>query len=95
MDPRLEVNTQETFERYLAGMRKLWHNEAGWESPLGIDYARPAEIPALLIERGLLGRAANHLAKDSRWRCVFVDQVASVFVATSFAKAHGLAEARP
>jgi len=95
MDPRLEVNAQETFERYLAGMRKLWRNEAGWEAPLGINYARPSEIPALLIERGLLGRAANHLARDSRWRCVFVDQVASVFVATSFAKAHGLAEARP
>ena len=68
MDPRLEVNTQETFERYLAGLRKLWRDEPGWEVPLGIDYARPAEMPALLIERGVLGRAANNLARDPRWR---------------------------
>ena len=95
MDPRLEVNTEETFERYLAGIRKLWRNESGWEAPLGIDYSRPAEIPALLIERGLLGRAANNLAANPRWRCVFVDRVASVFVTTTFAVEHGLAEARP
>ena len=95
MDPRLEVNTQETFERYLAGMRMLWRKEAGWEIPLGIDYAHPAEIPALLIERGLLDRAAQNLSSDARWRCVFVDKVASVFVPTSFAEAHGLREARP
>ena len=93
MDPRLEVNTQETFARYLAGLRKLWRGEAGWEAPLGIDYERPAELPALLIERGVLGRAANNLARDPRWRCVYVDAVAAVFVATGFAKAHRLAEA--
>lgn len=93
MDPRLEVNTQETFERYLAGIRKLWRDEAGWETPLDIDYSRPAEIPALLIERGVLGRAANNLARDARWRLVHVDAVAVVFVATAFAEAHGLAEA--
>jgi hypothetical protein len=93
MDPRLEVNTQETFERYLAGIRKLWRDEAGWETPLGIDYARPAEIPALLIERGVLGRAANNLARDARWRLVHVDAVAVVLVATAFAEAHGLGEA--
>ena len=95
MDPRLEVNSQETFERYLAGLHKLWRNEAGWEAPLGIDYARPEEIPALLIERGVLGRAAENLSRDPRWRLVFVDSVAVVFVATAFAETHGLAKARP
>src|SRR5262249_23475774 len=29
MDPRLEVNTQETFERYLAGIQRLWRNDSG------------------------------------------------------------------
>ncbi len=93
MDPRLEVNTQETFERYLAGLRKLWRNETGWEAPLGIDYGRTEEIPALLIERGVLGRAAENLSHDPRWRRVYADPVATVFVATEFANAHGLAEA--
>jgi hypothetical protein len=91
MDPRLEVNSQDTFERYLAGLRRLWRGEAAWEAPLGIDYQRPAELPALLIERGVLARAAAMLARDPRWRCVYADPVATVFVPTAFAEAHELA----
>ncbi|HSY42118.1 MAG TPA: hypothetical protein VLA79_21435 [Polyangia bacterium] len=91
MDPRLEVNTSETFERYLAAIRRLWNNDISWESALGIDYGRPDEIPALLIERGPLGRAAEILSHDSRWRCVFADQLATVFVTTRFAEEHHLA----
>ena len=90
MDPRLEVNTQETFERYLDGIRRLWKNDIGWENALGIDYNRPDELPAILIERGPLGRAAEILSHDPRWRCVFADQLATVFVATRFAEQHHL-----
>jgi hypothetical protein len=90
MDPRLEVNTQETFERYLAGIRRLWRNDRSWEDALGIDDGRPDEIPAILIERGPLGRAAEILSHDPRWRCVFADQLATVFVATRFAEQHDL-----
>ncbi|HEX7500728.1 MAG TPA: hypothetical protein VF524_10570, partial [Polyangia bacterium] len=67
MDPRLELNSQETFERYLDGIHKLWRGQPDWEVPLGVDYARPDEAPALLIERGVLGRAADVLAEDPRW----------------------------
>jgi hypothetical protein len=94
MDPRLELNSQETFERYLDGIRKLWRGQPDWEAPLGIDYARPDEIPALLIERGVLGRAADVLAKDPRWRRVYADAVAVVFVTTKYAETHGLAAAK-
>jgi hypothetical protein len=90
MDPRLEVNTQETFERYLAGIRLLWRNDIAWEQALGIDYSRPDEIPAILIERGPLGRAAEILSHDPRWRCVFADDLATVFVTTHFADQHSL-----
>ncbi len=90
MDPRLEVNSQETFEHYLAGFRALWAGQADWEIPLEIEYTRAAEIPALLIERGPLGRAASVLNHDSRWRCVYADAVATVFVESSFAQAHNL-----
>ena len=93
MDPRLELNTQETFERYLDGFRKLWRGQPEWETPLGIDYARPEETPALLIGRGILARAAEVLARDPRWRCVYTDPLAVVFVTTDFAKAHNLATA--
>jgi len=94
MDPRLELNTQETFERYLDGLRKLWRGQPDWEAPLGIDYTRPDQVPALLIERGVLGRAADVLAKDPRWRRVYADPVAVVFVTTGFAEAHGIAAVR-
>jgi hypothetical protein len=91
MDPRLELNSQETFERYLDGIRKLWRGQPNWEVPLGIDYARPHDVPALLIERGTLARAADVLAQDPRWRRVYADAVAVVFVTTEFAQAQGLA----
>jgi hypothetical protein len=91
MDPRLELNSQETFERYLDGIRKLWRGQPNWEVPLGIDYARPHDVPALLIERGTLARAADVLAQDPRWRRVYADAVAVVFVTTEFAEAQGLA----
>ncbi|HLK93049.1 MAG TPA: hypothetical protein VKZ18_24355 [Polyangia bacterium] len=90
MDLRLEVNTQETYERYLAGIRLLRRNDRGWEQALGIDYDRPEELPAILIERGPLGRAAEILSHDPRWRLVFADDQATVFVATRFAEQHGL-----
>ncbi len=90
MDPRLELSSQETFERYLDGLRKLWRGQPGWEAALGIDYARPDEIPAILIQRGVLARAADILAKDPRWRRVYADRVAVVFVTKQLAEAHGL-----
>jgi hypothetical protein len=95
MDPRLEVNSQGTFERYLAVFNKLWQGGANWETPLGVDYSRPDEIPALLIERGQLDRGIEALARDPRWRCVHSDKVSVVFVTTAFAHAHQLAELRP
>src|SRR4051812_36898966 len=91
MDSRLEVNTQETFQRYLDGIRRLWRNDSSWENALAIDHGRPDEIPAILIERGPLGRAAEILSHDPRWRCVFADEMATVFVATRFAEEHHLA----
>jgi hypothetical protein len=95
MDPRLEVNSPETFERYLSGLRLLWRGDVAWEAALGIDYQRPAELPALLIERGVLARAAYVLARDPRWRCVHADSVATVFVPSTWAESHGLDAVNP
>jgi hypothetical protein len=90
MDPRLELNTQETFERYLDGIRRLARRDPAWEAALGIDHGRPAELPAILIERGPLGRAAEVLSHDPRWRCVFADDRATVFIPNENAEQLGL-----
>jgi hypothetical protein len=94
IDPRLEVNSTETFERYLAGLRGLWRKSDDWETALQIDRSRPEEIPALLIERGILDRVIYQLLGNPRWRCVHIDTVAAVFVDAAFAEAHGLAAVR-
>jgi hypothetical protein len=74
------VNRAETFERYLDSIRKLWRDQPGWELPLGIDYTKPDEIPAILIDHGVFERAIETLAKDPRWQQVHSDDVAAVFV---------------
>jgi len=79
IDPRLEVNTADTFQRYVTSIRKLWRGESEWEGPLGIDYGKPGEVPAILIERGILDRAIAVLSRDPRWAQVHADNVAVVF----------------
>ena len=44
MDPRLEVNTEETFERYLTGIRRLWQNDASWERRWGSITTAPTRF---------------------------------------------------
>ena len=95
LDPRLEVSSPETFERYLAGLRGLWRGGPDWEAALAIDRSRPDQIPALLIERGVLSRVIEVLMHDPRWLCVHADGVAAVFVDAGFVEAHGLPAVRP
>jgi hypothetical protein len=95
IDPRLEVSSPETFERYLAALRGLWRGGMDWQAALAIDEARPDEIPALLVERGVLTHVIDVLAHNPRWRCVHADPVAAVFVTERFADEHGLAAVVP
>ena len=96
-DPLDEVNFEATFERYVAeksascGVASLI-GKFRWASTS--NYSRPDEIPALLIERGVLARAIVVLSRGSRWRCVHADAVAAVFVAAPFAETHRLADVK-
>jgi hypothetical protein len=80
IDPRLEVNSAETFRRYAEGLSRLAFDSPGWESSLGIDYAKPAEVPAILIERGPLDRVCAVLERSPHWRRAYLDDVAAVFL---------------
>jgi len=58
----------------------LWRDQPGWDLSLGIDYAMPNEVPAILIEHGVFERAVTALAKDARWQQVYSDDVAAAFI---------------
>ena len=100
-DARLEVNSRRTLERYLAIERLLMSGDVRVFDELTRDIA-PAtdgtrEVPALLISLRYL--AANRslqagLAQLKRFRRVYVDYVAVVFLDDAEAERLGLAEVR-
>jgi hypothetical protein len=98
-DARLEVNTRETLERYLAIERQLMDGDervfdtlaAGAEPEAG----RETELPALLISLRYLARnrkLQDGMAKLKRFRRVYVDYVAVAFIEARRADALGLPE---
>jgi len=94
MDPRLELNSQETFERYLAGLRKLWRGQPDWGSPPRHRLRPPRRSPRPSHRTRRPWPRRRRPGPRSRWRRVFADGVAVVFVTTEFAEAHQLAAAK-
>lgn len=76
---RIEPAADDSFGRYVAGIGGLLHGHLGWAASLGIDFAEPRDVPAILIERGL-ARAADNLLRDPRWTLVYRDEIAAVFL---------------
>jgi hypothetical protein len=77
---RIEPSASDVFPRYIDGLSRLAFDRPGWESSLGIDYDKPAEVPAILIERGPLDRASAALERNPHWRRAYLDDVAAVFL---------------
>jgi tetratricopeptide (TPR) repeat protein len=75
MDPRLEVASKATFETYLWLDKAMIEGRPGWSEPV----ERMGEPSILLDHNKRFGSEATLLA-DTRWRCVYFDAVASVFV---------------
>jgi hypothetical protein len=98
-DARLEVNTRQTLERYLAVERQLMEGDQRVFDALAEradgDTTGETEMPALLISLPYLARNSRlqeGLAKLQRFRRVYVDDVAVVFVEGSQADSLGLPE---
>jgi hypothetical protein len=98
-DARLEVNTRETLERYLAIEHQLMEGDERVFDALAEGVQRIAgeetELPALLISLHYLERnraLQEGLARLKRFRRVYVDYVAVVFIEASQADALGLPE---
>jgi hypothetical protein len=78
IDPRLEVPSQQTFEAYVQLDRRLNLGHPGWSGVV-------AEMgnPLILLDHAKSHGAEATLLVDPRWRCVYHDAVASVFLPRS------------
>ena len=72
MDPRLEVATKATFETFLSLDKAMNEGRPGWS-----ERVERMGGPSILLNHG--GAEAT-LLDDPRWRCVYFDAVASVFL---------------
>jgi hypothetical protein len=75
MDPRLEVPSRSTFETYVRLEKWLNEGRPGWSETL-----RGMGDPVVLLDHGEEAGAEATLLADGRWRCVYYDPLASVFL---------------
>ena len=75
MDARLEVPSRATFRTYVRIEEWLNHGDSRWNSAV----AHLGDPLVLIAHEGWAGAEASMLAHP-RWRCVYFDAVASVFV---------------
>ncbi len=75
MDPRLEVASRSTFETYLWLDKALNDSRPGWSEPV-----ERMGGPSILLDHNKRFWAEATLLADPRWRCVYFDAVASVFL---------------
>lgn len=93
-DPRLEVNTRETLQRSLDVMRELVQHDPKAEADLRIGIPPDAqgnqELPALLMDRSTVASILQKLWSNPRWRLVYSDATALVFLSHEQADKLGL-----
>ncbi len=76
MDGRLEIPTQEIFQTYVRLENILNEGRQGWA-----EVVRRMGYPLVLLNHEKEFGAEATLLSDPRWRCVYYDAVASVFLA--------------
>ncbi len=75
MDARLEVPSRSTFQTYVRIEEWLNHNDPRWDAAI----ARLGD-PLVLISHDGWAEAEAALLSHPRWRCIYFDEIASVFV---------------
>ena len=78
MDGRLEVPTRSTFQTYIRLGEWLNQNDPRWDTAI----ARLGD-PLVLISHDGWSDAEAALLSHPRWRCLYFDEIASVFVTRS------------
>ncbi len=87
MDPRLEVCSRQTFEKYEQVGRMITQGIPGWEQIVNPDNT---EMPVMVLDSRYSRGEINGLLATPAWRLVFADPAAAVFVETTRADALGL-----
>ena len=87
-DPRLEVIGPDLYKRYLDAQKRITEEEPGWASWLD-DQGRPAIVADNASQSGI--GATLMAGRDSHWRCVWFDPVASVYLHEQDARSAGVA----
>lgn len=82
MDARLEVCTQQTFERFNAILEGMARNERSWLAQFSGQ-----ELPVVLLDSRTARGPINGLLQSRDWRLVFADASGAVFLPTSRAEA--------
>jgi len=75
MDARLEVCTQQTFERYNYILDAMAAGNPIWQSVF-----RDGELPVVILDSRSSRAAINGMFQSPAWRLVFADKTAAVFV---------------
>lgn len=92
MDPRLEVNSQNTFRRFEDILERMSVGDRGWEAGLRDEQGR---LPVVILDSRYSRPAINGLLNTPAWRMVFADPAAAVFIETGLADRLGLPQADP
>lgn len=92
MDPRLEVNTQQTFEKWELACKLMAQGNPDWEA-LVCD--ETGALPVLVLDVRYLLPGVASLLQNPRWRMVFADGAAAVFAPREIADSEGFAPADP
>ena len=75
MDPRLEVASKATFETYAWLDKAMGEDRPGW-----CDRVERMGVELILLDHNNQFAAEATLLAEPRWRCVFFDEMASVFL---------------
>ena len=89
-DARLEVNSRETFQRYLGILSRMAAGDPGWTTLAGAPSEIAPEPPAVLLDRLTSTPAIRGMLTMPGWRLVYADSVAVVFLQTNTADRLGL-----
>lgn len=92
MDPRLEVCTRATFEKYDQVMALMVQGQTEWEQIINPDQG---EMPVVVLDNRYSRLQIFAMLQSSAWRLVFADPAAAVFLSAEQAEALMLPPANP